>query len=212
MRLAADLGAVRVRAAVPLGESEAYQLSAALDLYHYANPKLLVFTCAARLALAGERVGGAPGDTRRLVRGVPEGMHPMEMVDAEPGDPRLRRLFADLERVLALPTVNSDYRTLALWPDYLEAAWRALAPIVVGERHRRASDRLRDHALELPLPVALAAADVRRAGEDIEQLLDVLARFERLLPGLILNVALLALDGRDLRHVERSPFPAEVRP
>jgi len=53
-RAAETLGRLDAASQVQLGESQAYQIKAALDLYHYVNPKLLVFTSAVKLALNGE--------------------------------------------------------------------------------------------------------------------------------------------------------------
>ena len=70
----------------------------------------------------------------------------MEMVDEEPSDKRLRQLFSDIKKTLQLSSINSDYRTLALWPDYLEPAWGALKPVVQTEAYREAAVALGDHA------------------------------------------------------------------
>ena len=75
--LATELPAARPLAGlrVPLGESQRYRLGAALDLYHYMNPKLLVFTAALRRALETSGAGGEGrnGAPRRLTRCSPAG-------------------------------------------------------------------------------------------------------------------------------------------
>src|SRR3712207_8928227 len=49
-----------------------FQIQAALDLYHYANPKLLLFTAAVRLALSGELAGGrTSGADAEILPGAP---------------------------------------------------------------------------------------------------------------------------------------------
>ncbi|QDT16661.1 halocarboxylic acid dehydrogenase DehI family protein [Alienimonas californiensis] len=218
VRAATPLGPLGARGACGLGESQGWQLSRSLALYHYVNPKLLVLVSAARLALAGERVGGAAaGDPpERIERGEPAAMLPMEMVDEEPDDERLQELFADLKATLDLPSVNSDYRTLALWPDYLAAAWERLKPIVARPEYAAAADELRATsrrlAADLPLPVPLSAEGVREAGADPDALLEKTETFERLLPGLILNVALFSQDWRSPEELRVSPYPAAPRP
>lgn len=275
--LAADkLGRLGVPAAVRLGDSQAFQIRAALDLYHYVNPKLLVLTSAVRLALDGEPVGpdatggGGTGSERTgsgqpapagegepsrqrsggtgerdetgaggaapegaatgqgaadelgggarlelLERGAPGSMYPMEMVDEDPADPRLRAVFRDIRETLSLESINSDYRTLALWPDYLANAWVRLKPTVVEDDYRRAGNELRESARalarRLPHPVPLSRRLVEDLGVDADEVTERTASFERLLPPLILNVALLALDWRAPDHLAASPFPAASR-
>ncbi len=215
VRAADRLGRIGAAAAAGLGESQSYQVRAALELYHYVNPKLLVLTSAVRMALEGEPVGGGEsGAAERIVGGAPGRMYPMEMVSEEPDDEQTAAIFADIQETLGLSQVNSDYRTLALWPDYLEAAWQGLKPISQGAEHREAADALRElarsEARALPYRVALSREQVGALGEDADTVVQTTERFEQLLPGLILNVALLALEWRDADELTRSPFPVDL--
>lgn len=219
--LAFGLPALGVRAA--LGESQAYQLQQALALYHYINPKLLLFTILVGRGLQGSsrRSPTAEGgrsdgrcDARLLPRvpfGAPPNMAAMEMVDEAPDDPTLRRLFSEIRRTLRLSSLNSDYRTLALWPDYLDPAWSALAPVATSAAFADAQDALtreaRQAADTLPVPAGMDLRLLAARGESAERVLETTVRFARLLPGLILNITLLSRDWRSAEHLRASPFP-----
>jgi hypothetical protein len=202
---------------VPLGESQRYHIQAALMLYHYINPKLLLITSSIKLALGGEPIRQVSADSplELIARGAPAKMYPMEMIAEEPQDKRLRDLFDDIKQTLSLSSINSDYRTLALWPDYLVTAWTWLKPIVESEEYRLASNSLREIARalarSLPSPVPLAYERVRALGEDIGEVMKITEQFESLLPSLIINIALLGLDWHTPEDYARSPFPAESR-
>lgn len=152
--LAVTLPALRTNAAV--GESQRFQIEAALALYHYINPKLL-------------------------------------------------------QKTLQLSSINSDYRTLALWPDYLEPAWGALKPVVQTKAYREAAVALGDHARaaadRFPTPQGFDLRRFGARGEKTQALSDVTDRFERLLPPLILNVGLFARDWWPDDRLRPSPFP-----
>jgi halocarboxylic acid dehydrogenase DehI len=215
---AALLGKVRAFSTVSLGPSQRYQLQKALDLYHYLNPKLLLLTSALVQSLKGEGIGGreiVPGECELIERGAPAGMAPMEMEPEEPRDREARRIFADVGRTLDSSWIHSEYRAIALWPEYLKAAWRDLKPIVRTERYRSASEDLRARAREmargLPYPVPLSSAHLEELGADAESIFDTTASFERLLPPLLLNVALLQLERQTVEEVSVSPYPAAVR-
>lgn len=219
VQIAERLGRVGATAHVRLGESQAYQVQAALRLYHYINPKLLVLTSAVRLALAGEPVGGGDSGvhepTVRLARGVPARMYPMEMVSERPDDERLRTVFADITQTLSLSAINSDYRTLALWPEYLIAVWERLKPLVGGERYTRAATELRETARSLarglPYPIPLTRERVGEVcGAEGDEIMQATEQFERLLPSLLLNIVLLALDWQPAEALRLSPFPAAL--
>lgn len=209
-------GKLDAASAVKLGESQAWQIRAALDLYHYVNPKLLLLTSALRLTLLVEGPPGNPfAHAERIERGIPQGMYPMEMEPDAPEDDRIRTIFDDIKTELNLQAINSDYRTLALWPEYLEAAWKRLKPVIRRVEYDYACDRLREEsrsaALSLPCPIPLRLDDIREAGENPEVVMRTMDEFERILPGLILNIALIALDWKAAPILYASPFPAGDR-
>lgn len=213
---AADaLGRVSAAGEARLGESQVFQLRAALDLYRYVTPKLLLLTAAVRMALEDGRADGSVTGSELIARGVPTRMYPMEMVAEEPDEKRIREQFDDIKKTLGLSRINSVYRTLALWPDYLEPAWDGLKPITGLDEYEAAADRLRDRSRELvgtlPYPIALSREAVENAGEDAGNLLETAEKFEKLVPGVVLNAALFALDWQDAAEVARSPFPAPSR-
>ena len=218
VRLADGLGRLGVADRAGLDEQEAARVRAALAMYHHVNPELLLIASAWRLALLGEPVGGdggPDGEARQPVEpGVPAGMFPMEMVPAEPDDRRLAALFDDMTRSLDLPAINSDYRTLAFWPGYLGAIWEALRPIALSDAHQRAADALREssraEARALPMPLGPIRDRLDAHGET-DAIAELVPVFERLIPGLILNVTLVAFDWQTPDELARPPFPAVPR-
>lgn len=204
-----------LRARASLGESQRFQIERALALYHYINPKLLLFTVLVKRGLTGEWAGSdEPGQAESRAQvpfGPPANMTGMEMVDEKPSDTELRRLFADIKNTLQLSSVNSDYRTLALWPNYLGPAWAALKPVVRTEAYQAAAVALGDYARSaagaFPTPQGFSHRRLAARGEKTEALMDVTDRFERLLPPLILNIALFARDWWPHDRLRASPFP-----
>src|SRR5438477_600192 len=80
--------------------------------------------------------------------------------EEEADHPRLAALLDDVRETLGLPAPDDLSRALAMWPDYLDAVWTQLKPIVASERYRRASVELRATARSLagrlPFPIALS--------------------------------------------------------
>ena len=212
-RAAEALGPPDARSHVSLGQSQAFQIRAALDLYHYVNPKLLVLTSAVAMALHEEIVGRDESPPlQRVAPGAPATMYSMEMESEDPDDERLQQLYGDIKETLSLSSVNSDYRTLALWPDYLSAAWERLKPVVRSSEYRRLSDQLRENsrrlAGDLPHRLVLRRQAMKDVGVNVDEVTEVTQSFEQLLPGLIINIALLELDWRQGADLANSPFPA----
>jgi hypothetical protein len=203
---------VHALSAVPLGESQTYQIGAALALYHYINPKLLLLTAAIRMVLDDDPINGRlSADMRKLPRGVPARMYPMEMVDEGSDDPHLKQTFDDMRQTLAVESINSDYRTLGLWPYYLAVAWQRLKPIAASAEHQALAESLRLQAIDLartlPYRVKLTRLDLTSVGDDDDAFIRITGEFERLLPGLIVNIALLTLDGTSPDLCIDTPFP-----
>lgn len=216
VRMAESIGRLDAHSKAGLGESQQYQIKEALRLYHYINPKLLVFTSKVKLALEGKDLPKTDHnlESELIERGVPVKMHPMEMVAEEPDDERLAVIFDDIKQTLSLSSVNSDYRTLALWKDYLEAVWAALKPFTQTAEYKQSSDDLRNASSKLAenlSPVSLSKQQVEDSGEDTKAVLKTTEKFEQLLPSLILNVSLFSLDWYQAEELQKSPFPAAMR-
>lgn len=116
-----------------LGESQSWQSRAALDLYHYINPKLLIVTSAVKFSLDGHAFPeDAPADAAHVERGVPARVYPMEMAEEDAGE-EIEKVFAVIKKTLRLESVNSDYRN----PGAVAGLFgRSLARL---EAHRRPS-------------------------------------------------------------------------
>lgn len=215
VQAASSLGALAVRDAVRAGPSQSYQIEQALRLYHYINPKLLLLVAVLRLVTEDRLSGAERSTTSRLQdsipRGEPRGMYPMEMVAEEPDDERIAALFREIKAHYALASINSDYRTLALWPDYLAAAWERLKAKSPTSAYSQAVHDLqaeaRAQAQTLPLPAGLTAGAFDRRISDAGAVRDKLAAFERVLPPLMLNISLMALEWQPAASLVHSPFP-----
>jgi len=215
VEVAERLGPLGVWDSVRLGESQRYHVRGALELYHYLDPKLLVFTSAVKLALQDSPVGAVQpwGSAERIERGAPARMMAMEWEEERPEDKRVRGLLEDILAAVGPPSLPGEFRTLALWPEYLEAAWTGLAPRLKSEAWGRACDALlatsRRLARALPYEVALSRQRVAALPEDVEAIQRVTEQLEWRLPVLVLGMATLVCDVGDLER--RLPFPAEAR-
>lgn len=214
---AAGMDRLSVLGRAQLGESQAFQAENALMLFHYLDPKLLLFASALSNALDGAPSpnGRAHGSVELLERGAPSRMPPLELVDEPVEEESVRSVFRDIKRTLGVSEIHEDYRALALWPRYLVAGWLRLKPVVKTAGHHATCDRLRalsrDLARSLPHPVSLSRETLERDGEDAAAIIEEAHRLEAELPGLVLNVALLALDWQAPELARRSPFPAKPR-
>jgi hypothetical protein len=141
-------------------------------------------------------------------------MYPMEMVAEEPDDERVAAIFEDIKETLSLSSINSDYRTLALWADYLETGWNALKPFTQTDGYAQASNDLRELSRNLAsnLPVvSLSEQQIKDLGEDADEILKTTEKFEQLLPSLVLNISFFSLDWQSADELVKSPFPAATR-
>ena len=215
---AVSLLSSRGQARVMLGESQRFQIQRALKLYHYINPKLLLLTSALKISLHGENIGRPDANlssTPLIARGIPRKMYPMEFASDPPEDERVQAVYDDIKRTMSLPAVFGEYRTLALWPEYLTSVWQRLKPMLRLSAAREASEELRQLSLhlarDLPFTVRLSLRSIEEAGEDPEQILRVVERFETLLPSLILNNCFMLLDWLTEQELKESPYPAPDR-
>jgi hypothetical protein len=222
LHAAVRLGKPGTVARLTLGPAEAFQIRSALDLYYYSNPKLLVFASAVHLFLEGKASGAftrtmpATAEPEKIERGIPAAMLPMEMDDEDPSDQALAALFDDIKDTLSgAGSLPDDYRTFALWPDYLQAAWADLKRMMRRQEYDRETRALldlgRQVAAALPFPIPFDRRALEDSGEDMNEIVAVTEHFTALLTRLTLNVSLLQLDWKELHFLEVSPFPAKLR-
>src|SRR5205823_2369507 len=133
-----DMRARAARAAVDLGcplietqlewagydVDEIDEIRGQVDIFHYADAKLLMAAAALLQALNGG-VGGAKRGARaeqRVPRGVPQDMDHIELVPEE-ANGNLAKSFRSIRAHLGLGIVPDDFRAFGRWPKYLELAW-----------------------------------------------------------------------------------------
>jgi hypothetical protein len=207
LRAQAELAALRLQPAslVPaltkLGYAprELEQIGELLDVFAHGNQPYLLIASITRLLLEGGELDGAGDATPFEGRHGPRPGAALVLMEAHHADAPMRALYADIQRTLGLPFVNTDYRALARWPSYFAMAWRQLAPKVGSDTYREVCAGLHADVLErvahaLPNPAALRGAALREAAAadaPLDEVVAVARLFQWLLPGLVTHVAYL---------------------
>ena len=170
-----------------------------LEVFSHGNQPYLLIASIARLLLEGAELEGAGNATPFQGRHGPRPVGALVLMEAHHADAPTRALYADIQRTLGLPFVNTDYRALARWPSYFSAAWQQLLPYVRSDAYRQSCDELHAEVLErvahaLPNPAGLRGLALREAAATdapLDEIIAVARLFQWLLPGLVTNVALL---------------------
>lgn len=193
-------------------EAELGHIRSTLDVFDYGNPKYLVLATAIQQSLChGRKLGGGPASDRRdiMPRTPLSQTDPIPvMVEEHHALDDLDALYDDTKTTLQLPFVNSDYKAMARWPNYLALAWGDLKPHVDSEPYNRVRRTIHEQAVaiaeHLPYPYfvdQVRALAVGLTDEQVDELKRVISLFQWLLSGLIINVTYFKLamtpNGRD---------------
>lgn len=175
--------------------TELSEIGDLIEVFSHGNMPYLLIATMARLLLEGHALSKEiaappfPG-----VHGHRAGVR-LTLVEQHHADAALTTLYGDIRETLGLPFVNTDYRALARWPSYFSLAWGDLRPHIATDAYRQAVGAVHEEAvrlaLTLPNPGILDPAKLRDAAiEDgaLEQIQEVVALFQWLLPGLATNV------------------------
>lgn len=176
-------------------------IRATVDAFHLGNPRLLLVATALQRAFEEGAVGGGTpvvhGQAHASGEEVRAETTTVELIDPEQASPGVRQIFDDIKTTLGLPLVNSDYRAMALWPDYLSLAWNDAKGMVGTPEYAAEVRRLSGLAAEavdrFAAPVTATREAAAQAGVpagELDNLAAILRLFAGLLPGLILNVAM----------------------
>ena len=198
-----------VMRAAGLSDREIEQVRDTIAVFHYVNPKLLLIAEAVRVAIAEpaapSREAAQPTPQADMPSGIPAGMVRPAVVDFEAGagSEQIRTILEEMQTLLDLAVPNTDYVALAHYPIYLEMAWRELKPMVQKRSFEAAEAELRRMAADAVRALPGRGAIDRRLAADMDE---AVRYFARILPGLILNVALLARNLYGPEIARRSPF------
>lgn len=179
---------------------ERAQIRAMLDIFDYGNPKYLVLATAIQQSLCEDRRLGGGDAARdkwdRMPRAPIYQIDPIPvMVEEHHALGGLKAVYEDIKATLGLPFVNSDYKAMGRWPSYLALAWQDLKPSIDSEPYVRIRQQIHEQALSaaegLPYGYLLDKARAIAIGlpeDEVFELMRVIALFQWLLSGLILNV------------------------
>lgn len=178
----------------------------------YALPKHLLAVTMLAEALEGRPSGGGDGDPTPIPQGITEGAVPVSPVDPATARGRAAELLPLVAAGHGHPTAEDYFRSLARLPDYLNAAWNALRPVVGDQEYEARGRELVTIATEavrrLPHAVRFPAEPLAppRVG-DLGQLLHLFR--DRILPETLIDAAIIAAltDGPDAGARSRFEAP-----
>lgn len=182
-----------------ISEAEVARMREIVDLFAQVNPKLIVLACAVDGALAGLPIGGVgtKGPHREDERERPREFRGVRfsLVEERDAPPRVRAIYEDMRATLKLPFIETEYKAMASYPDWLEVWWRDCKPRVLEPRYQVLARELGLAGVDASksLPLGLFLSDDLLAAHEIDEakrmeLRRITATFVRLLPGLLINV------------------------
>lgn len=170
------------------------ELSEAIEQFFYADPLFLMVSVAQQQAFEGPV--GTVSDSS------PPVFHPRFerkpiFVGDESASSEISNIFEEMKRDYGIPTVISDFRALARWPDFLRSYWSLLHPLLSSPLYQECQYGIRETAWslakELPGAFELTIAQMTEAGiseDDIASIVRLTQAFTRGLSGMTLNIAI----------------------
>lgn len=190
---------------------------AALDVFHYLNPKSLLAVAALRSAANGQqpRLAELTRDEKRQVApGIPADAHLPDLVDPAEASGPVADLFRQIEAVFPAPAVPGEYQALAAWPDYLREEWEAIQRLMSMPEYGQVMRQLRsmtdETVVALPYRMDTNPHVLRQSGlseRDLDEVHRTLDTYYYLLPGLVAGTALLSARSDGPEAASRSPYP-----
>lgn len=211
-----DLGSLTANMHFSAGAQ--HELEETVDLFQYNDALLLLLVSAQLLAFDGP-VGDS--NASREPAEHPVFTNRPIFVEEETAPAPTRKVFDEFKRIFGTPLVNSDYRALARWPDFVQAYWEVLKPINASPLFQQSVYAVREDAWnlvrELPGPIELTSAQLADAGledEQIASLVRITQLFVEVLSALVLNIAVakISLEGGNLHAKQQPPAQKQSSP
>jgi halocarboxylic acid dehydrogenase DehI len=177
------------------------ELKKAVELYQYSNPVLLELSAALMQAFehpdAAARQGSGPATH-------PSNPDRPVLVEEENAPPMTRRIYDDIKRTLGTAFLNTSYVHFGRWPEFLQAYWETVKPMIATALFEQNSRAMRDSALaltsELPQPLQLSMAELEESGVGRDEITAIVQASETFLElmskqTLIVSFAKIGLEG-----------------
>jgi hypothetical protein len=191
-----------------------------LSVFHYVNPKVLLAVSALRSSMLGQlpRTAVLPtAEKRQVVPGRATEMPDISLAGPNTEDERLRRLFDDIKASSPAGILDSEYRALATWPDFLEGAWSSVKPRLTTPEYRRVTRQLRwmaDEAVQsFPFRIDASPHTLRHAGlseHQIDAVRTLLDDFYRAASESVANVAVFITGIEGKRGALENRYPVDL--
>jgi hypothetical protein len=184
-----------------------------INIHHYINPKLLLLVTALVETLRRhdfEPVRDA-GLTSSISTGVPAEMPTIHFLEDSSLSQRKRNVLKEIQNILALPEISTEYLGLAYCNGYFEQAWSELKPFAQTTTYQKFAQHLhlmaRTLVHGLPFPLEISWNDFASIGMSGVEFLNWIIPAQDALPRLILNMAALKVGMDGLDDASRSPYP-----
>ena len=184
-----------------------------INIHHYINPKLLLLVTALVETLRRhpfEPVKYA-GLSLSIPRGVPLEMSTIPLLEESRLSPAKRTVLDEIQKILALPEMSTEYLGLAYCNGYLEEAWSELKPFTQTTTYSTFTEQLQLLARTLvhgiPFPLDINGDDFASIGMSGTEFLNWVIPAQNALPRLILNMAALKVGMDGLEKASQSPYP-----
>jgi hypothetical protein len=188
--------ALRSRA---VSEAEIARMREIVELFSKVNPKLAIVAAAVDASLRGLPVGGVgtKGPHRERERPPLQEFRGVRfsLVEERDAPPRVRAIYDDMKATLGLPFIETEYRAMASYPDWLEVWWRDCKPLAEEQRYQSLGAQLAQQASRsaAQMPHRLLLNESLLEASDIDEprrteLRRGTAIFGQTLPGLMINV------------------------
>jgi Halocarboxylic acid dehydrogenase DehI len=188
----------RARALPELSPADHGEILAVLEIFATVLPKSWLGILALGEAWSGRPIDGLTRRTadecRPAARVASASMPSIPVLDQDPDDPRVQKIFAATQTRLKRLAVPNIYRTLARWPDYLEAVWEQVidAEILSGievalpDLTQRAVEAV--HGLPCVLSLDRSAAESRLPAGAADEIETILKTYRKTMPETALQI------------------------
>lgn len=177
------------------------QIRDLIEVFSHGNMPYLLIATAARVLLEGHEIGASKSFSESARLHGPAVGGKLILMEPHHAERQLRDIYNDVKTTVGLPFLNTDYRALARWPSYFDAAWRSLKPQIGSSAYNHSVEAVHNKAvalvMALPNPKGLTSAELITSAEQdggLDEVRSVVRLFQWLLPGLVVNVALMRVQ------------------
>ncbi|MFE8699384.1 halocarboxylic acid dehydrogenase DehI family protein [Cytobacillus sp. FJAT-54145] len=162
--------------------------------FNYVNTKLLIISTAWEESLGYRSIEGGKPINGLIQPGIISGLPPIKLVHIPQAPPLVQNLLIRIMKKKHAYDAASDYRALAVYPDFLDITWNHIESYIGSDEYVLAANKVKSKAIkmvhqQMPYPVSITPEFLYTmyTPREVAGIMGIISMFSSFIANLVVN-------------------------